>query len=356
MRVALLVTGGRTGSDFFQSLLDSHPQIIQFPGVFKFDIFFNKIQNIKNYKLIAEYFINSHQNFFDSKLNLIERHNQLGEDKNEYFEVSKNLFIESFTKLSNQSKDTKKEILINLHKSYYVAANIDTSSIKLLFLHVHHMENLDFYEDLTKHLIYTIRDPIITFQNGIKHWKKYMTLNKKTLNPNSLYFQLNRIIYGISRLNSLSFTVRVIRLEDLHLRNREILNSFCSYFELNYNNNMIESTYFGKKWWGDALSVSYLNGINLNFKNNLDNKFYFQNDIAYIETLLEDFNQAYHYERKLPNQKPIKFLPLKCEIVLAVEYFKKFKFIYFFILLNNYLKRIFKKNQINQQNYPKMFI
>ena len=35
MKVLLLVTGGRGGSDFFQGLLDEHEEICQFPGVLK---------------------------------------------------------------------------------------------------------------------------------------------------------------------------------------------------------------------------------------------------------------------------------------------------------------------------------
>ena len=35
MKILLLVSGGRGGSDFFQSLLDGHPQVLQFPGTIK---------------------------------------------------------------------------------------------------------------------------------------------------------------------------------------------------------------------------------------------------------------------------------------------------------------------------------
>jgi len=35
MKTLLLVAGSRSGSDFFQSLLDGHPQVLQFPGTIK---------------------------------------------------------------------------------------------------------------------------------------------------------------------------------------------------------------------------------------------------------------------------------------------------------------------------------
>ena len=150
--------------------------------------------------------------------------------------------------------------------------------------------------------------------------------------------------------------MRVIKLEDLHLKNTEILKSFCSYFDLNFSNSMKQSTYFGKKWWGDTLSVKYLNGVNPNFKNSLDNKFYFNNDVIYMEKLLKNFNLKYGYKKKFPNNNPVYFLPLKCEIILALDYLRKLKLLYFLILLNNFIKRIFKKNLSKHVDYPDMLI
>ena len=42
MKFVIIITGGRSGSDFLQSLFDGHPQIMQFPGIFKFTKLFAK--------------------------------------------------------------------------------------------------------------------------------------------------------------------------------------------------------------------------------------------------------------------------------------------------------------------------
>ena len=39
MKIITLIAGGRAGTDLFQSLLDMHPEISQFPGAFFFDDF-----------------------------------------------------------------------------------------------------------------------------------------------------------------------------------------------------------------------------------------------------------------------------------------------------------------------------
>ena len=47
MKILLLVTGGRGGSDFFQGLLDGHDQILQFPGILRINHEFLKILILK---------------------------------------------------------------------------------------------------------------------------------------------------------------------------------------------------------------------------------------------------------------------------------------------------------------------
>ena len=104
MKVLLLVTGGRGGSDFFQGLLDGHSQILQFPGKLIIDENFNKMINLNNPKKISRMFINLFPHFFNSKLNKIERHAYLGKKKNKFYQIDKKKFIKNF---SNQFKKKK---------------------------------------------------------------------------------------------------------------------------------------------------------------------------------------------------------------------------------------------------------
>ena len=65
MKILLLVAGGRAGSDFFQSLLDNHSQILQFPGILK-ESNLKKIITSNSKKKIAKDFINAYPHFFNS--------------------------------------------------------------------------------------------------------------------------------------------------------------------------------------------------------------------------------------------------------------------------------------------------
>ena len=73
MKIIALIAGGRTGIDFFQSLLDGHSEISQFPGSFYYDEFWIKSKNEKKLEKIAEMFINDYKHFFDSRLNTLEK-------------------------------------------------------------------------------------------------------------------------------------------------------------------------------------------------------------------------------------------------------------------------------------------
>ena len=51
MKLILLTAGGRAGSDFFHSLLDGHPEILQFPGYLRVDNNLKLILKTENLKV-----------------------------------------------------------------------------------------------------------------------------------------------------------------------------------------------------------------------------------------------------------------------------------------------------------------
>ena len=96
MKIVVLIAGERAGSDFFQSLLDRHPEISQFPGFFTFDDFWEKIKEENKLENIAKILIDNYKHFFDSKLNVIDRHYMLGKDKKSFYLVNEDLFTQYF--------------------------------------------------------------------------------------------------------------------------------------------------------------------------------------------------------------------------------------------------------------------
>ena len=138
MKIIVLIAGGRAGIDFFQSLLDSHPEISQLPGFFNFDDFWIKSKKEKNLEKISEIFINDYKHFFDSKLNTTERHHILGDDRKSFYSVNEKLFSEHFIKKIKNNDFNKTDLLCSLNLAYSLAAGEDLSKKKIIVLNLHH--------------------------------------------------------------------------------------------------------------------------------------------------------------------------------------------------------------------------
>ena len=63
MKVIVLMAGSRAGLEFFQSLLDSHEEVLQLPGILYIDANLIKILSIKSKESLAKEFINQYPNF-----------------------------------------------------------------------------------------------------------------------------------------------------------------------------------------------------------------------------------------------------------------------------------------------------
>ena len=111
MKVLVLVSGGRGGSDFFQGLLDNHNEILQIPEKLRINKQFLEIFNSQNNKEIAEKFIRFVPLIFDSRKNKLERHDKLGPRRNQHYIVNKKKFCYYFEKLSKKKFSKKFRLL-----------------------------------------------------------------------------------------------------------------------------------------------------------------------------------------------------------------------------------------------------
>ena len=138
MKILLLVAGGRGGSDFFQGLLDDHSQILQLPGYLRIDDEFHEMMSLRDPNKIAKRFIKIYPEYFNSRLNTLERHGQLGKNKNKFYKVNKDKFIKKFNFLRKGKKENNKiEILKDLHFAYSLAKGEKKCEKKILFVHTH---------------------------------------------------------------------------------------------------------------------------------------------------------------------------------------------------------------------------
>jgi hypothetical protein len=353
MRVFCIIAIGRAGIDFFQTLFDKHPQISQMPGIFFFDIFWNKIKN-KSKSEIAEIFIKEHERFFNSKIYKLERHNELGLKKNEHFVVSKQKFKKKFITLC---KDTKNQthVFTNLHLAYSAASGENINKKKCIVLNIHNFENLTALKKLDYEIIISIRNPISSLNSSVAHWLSY---SKKNVNLWWLNYQINRLANLIENCKNLRKKVYVARLDYIHKDNVKFMKKVSKIMKIKYHSNMKKSTYHGRLWWGDRLSNKNLKGVNKNFKDKYDPKKFFIKDIAYLENSLNFYYTKYKFKR-IVKEKNVnfisKYLPLKIELIVWKNLFLNLNFFQIALIPYYMVKRIqILNSKLKKTDYPKL--
>lgn len=354
MNFLILMTGGRSGSDFFQSLCDSHPEILQFPGIINLteDLF---LEN--NPKNILNIFFNSNKFFFDSRLNVKERLDKLGEFKNEYFKVPVEKFYLNFIKIYKKTNKSNLEKIITLHKAYALSCNEDIKKKKIILIHLHVIEYLRLFNKFINvkdiKILITYRDPLVSLKSTVNHWSQYH--KGKFLTPSDLFWNINLHTNFFNQIKIFSNNLYVIKLEDLHLHSRVVLKKFCKILKIKFNKCLLKSTYLNKRWWGDAISKKDLNGLNKKFKNVFSKKIYFSKDIFFFEKKLKIIipNLGYNFRGKKEFNFFMILLPFKCELIVWMNLIKllqlkdivKIPFFYFKRILL-FIKKDYDKKKI----------
>ena len=173
MKFILLVGGGRSGIDLLQSLFDQHSQVSQLPGIFRWGEFYQTIKHSKNLDVIADVFLKQYEIFFNSRLNLWERHNQLGENKDKYYTVDTKEFTKNFKEFFQDKEINEKNILTFIHLAYSKTSNEDIARKKFILINIHAINFIKELTDIDYEIIYTIRHPIASISSGVKHWLNY---------------------------------------------------------------------------------------------------------------------------------------------------------------------------------------
>ena len=354
MKLVLLITGGRGGSDFFHGLLDNHDQILQFPGILRvnknfYDIFSGDAEDI------AKKFIDNFSIFFDSRKNLVERHNKLGKDRNKFYTVNKKKFIYYFKKKYKKT-DTKKTVLINLHKSYYLSRGKNVKNAKILFLHTHTVEFTknfsSFFKTREFDIIHTMRRPINSLHSPIKNWLNYR--NGGVFFPKNLYFQLDLTFKGLKNLNNLTTKkVYVVLLENLKKNKSKVMKEFSKIYKINFKTSLLNCTFFGMQWWGDQISNRWIGKKVKADDQNID-RFFFEADLKYIHSITQNIeNHFFSTNKKVKNY--LSILPLKSEILVWKNTLKHKKFLHILSIPFYYFKRILFLNSylIKYDKFPK---
>lgn len=252
-----LITTGRTGTDFLQSLFDSHPEVLTFNGKSLFHKFWeteSKCAAASHFDLIdlLDEYIGYHFELFKSRYDLLERKDQLGDNYDQIIDIDLEQFKNQASRLLEGRELNSKNVMLAVYAAYALCLGQDLEKKKLFFHHVHQFELMPgFLKDFPgSKIICMTRDPRANIVSGIEHWKKYdPDTNKETF----FYIYIKRILLDAAILNGLPNEYVTVRIEDLG--DAQILIKLCQWLNINYHECLTKSTWNGLGWHGDRLSA-----------------------------------------------------------------------------------------------------
>jgi hypothetical protein len=251
-----LITTGRTGTDFLQSLLDSHTEVLTFNGSLWFyefweDSYCAKVPDINLDHLLDE-FLGKHIQKFKSRYDWEERKDRLGENAEESIDINFPHFKEQVKAMLCGRTINTKNVLLAVYGSYSLCLGQDIEKKNIFFHHIHHAEKLPPYlKDFPdSKIICMTRDPRANFVSGVQHWRKY---DQNSDNGGHLYYYIKRILLDAYVLEQYNNDYVVLRIEDLG--EKQILEKLCAWLSISYTDELTMSTWGGKRWRGDRLST-----------------------------------------------------------------------------------------------------
>lgn len=351
MNFFFLVTNGRSGSDFFHSLLDNHKDIATFPGIIDIAKLENIFSSSANDRLFIKYFCKKYDFFFNSNKNKLENHHKLGKYKNQFFIFDKVKFENFFLKKNLNNKNFKITVE-NLHIAYHVSCRKKSiKNLKTIFIHIHHAKKLINFNSINYKLFYCYRHPVSILNSG---FNAFLNSKKNLFSHQTLYFYLHRLITEPFDLK-INKKVYLVKLEKLHKENKNVLKKISNILGVSFNSSMLKSTYHGKLWWGDSLSQKKMSNFNKNILPTYNKNNFFSHEIFFLQKILENEMKYLNYDLfKVDKCSFIKiFLLFKIEFVFLTHHLKKLNIKQIFFFSIYYLKRIslfirkilFKKNK-----------
>ena len=252
----VLVSTGRSGSNAFQSQLDSHPEIFVFSGHLFLHTWWEQSQvaeypgEIDPADLVDE-FIWFHIQLIKTRYRRIKRKGELGPDQDQEIPLDINSFRANAIGLLKDREVTSRNLLIAVYTAYAFTLGQDITRKKVFFHHVHHVRKLaTFLADFPdSKIICTTRDPRALYVSGVAHWRKYQP---KADNPSYPLYILWRAVDEAKEIVRFGDRVRMLRLEDLD--DPEVLKAVCRWLGVDFDPCVMSSTWAGLRWWGDGIS------------------------------------------------------------------------------------------------------
>ncbi len=259
-RVIVQTVIGRSGSFFLQSLFDDHPEMLMFPGALSFQESIAPAleNNPESWPAQIESLCNAwhkavHQNMAA----------KLGKNRDEKTELSGTELVSVMRNALGARVVTRKLLFLALHYGVGVCLKRDLRRISVIYSHEHVPELRDDHilpmrQDFPSALfLCTVRDPRSNYLSALRmkeglaqfpQWAEWRYEYSVSYTAWSWYR------FGLSQVNARAESFLLIRLEDLQGKGIPYVKALCERLGLAFTESLLETTFAGKAWWGDAFS------------------------------------------------------------------------------------------------------
>lgn len=251
-----LVTTGRTGSDFLQSLLDSHPQIATFNGHFlPYSQFFSLAKTFESDKGIvsdaADEFIGCYLYKLISVYDIQEAKDCLGVNFDQSFRIDTEEFKHHLVGLMGKIPLNTKDFLLAVYGAYNLCLGHKIETCKVILHHPHLEYELKFLlKDFpVTRIIYTSRDPRANFFSHVDHFRRYYSTHD---NQAHIYLCLKMALDDSASADIWGLEYTATRLEDLP--REDVIRDLARWLGIEFTPIMLRSTWAGLDWHGDRIS------------------------------------------------------------------------------------------------------
>ena len=241
MDKCLIMTTGRTGSDYLQACLDNTNGVMTFCGKFNYHQFFEGPEEKIDKEKLIDLFLKKYHYLFSY---------------NEFEDIDTNInvkcFKENFLKIIPKISIDRKDFLVNLYKSYHLTLNRTIENVKVLVHHSHNVENTKcFLKDFPdSKMLITIRDPRANLKAGLVNWFDHDPMK---IHMGHVLNYLKRIKedlqYALNKKNNKKLFIKLEEANDYETKKK-----ITDFLEIHYDQNIMTATIASKIWRGDKIS------------------------------------------------------------------------------------------------------
>jgi hypothetical protein len=276
---------GRAGSILVQSLFDGHPNVLTLPHLGP--MYSLMPPSIDDLDRQIDWFVNRFPTIFDtSKGGYFCDSNEFvaakfGPNGDEDLRVSPMEFKKHLLDIASKRYTidgnrqlSRKEFFILVHLAYGLCVkSFDVTDISYIFYHTHsyvHEEWQNMLEDFPElYFIGMTRDPRQDWTSWKKIHASRMQKRISDVPPICLFlseYHYSKSSYELSRLveKLKPDHIRIMDLEKLHILNKKAMTHLCSWLHIEFNECLLQSTFNGLQWHGNAANGKKLPTFNPN--------------------------------------------------------------------------------------------